>query len=87
MQNSIDLKTCLRVFNEITSKGERCDHYFEYHGFKAWSDFDGYTCFLQYNQVTMTLMFHGKYEIDCPSKDALAAFEQKLMQFALHCCR
>jgi len=87
LQNSIDLKTCLRVFNEITSKGTRSEHYFEYQGFKAWSDFDGYTCFLQYNQVTMTLMFHGKYEIDSPGKEALAAFEQKLTQFALHFCQ
>lgn len=84
MHNSIDLKTCLRVFNETINKGERCGDYYEYHDFKAWSDFDGYTCFLQYNRVTITLMFHGKYEIDYPDKEQLAAFEQKLMQFVLH---
>ncbi|WP_044842870.1 DUF3081 family protein [Thalassomonas viridans] len=83
MHNSIDLKTCLRVFNETVTKGKRCDDYYEYHGFRAWFDFDGYTCFLQYNRVTMTLMFHGKYEIDYPAKEDLAAFEQKLMQFAV----
>ncbi|RLV59020.1 DUF3081 family protein [Parashewanella curva] len=45
---------------------------------RAWYDFDGYTCYLQYNQLIMTLQFHGKYRLEYPNKEDLHQFEAKL---------
>lgn len=83
MSNRIDLKACLSVFNHVLSHGDRNDENYVFQGFTAWSDFDGYTCFLKYREVTLTMMFHGKYEIDYPNREELVAFENKIAQFAL----
>lgn len=81
MENRLDLKRCLTVFNAVQTRGEKQAEYYNLEGFKAWSDFDGYTCFLQFNQTKVTLMFHGKYHIDCPNEQAFDEFEKKLSCF------
>lgn len=81
MRNSIDVKRALLIFSKVTSAGIRNGEYYEYQGFKAWSGFDEYTCFLQYQTVVMTLMFHGKYKVDFPDEQALEQFEKKLITF------
>lgn len=81
MQNRLDLKTCLKVFNEVQSHGEKQGDEYHCQGFIAWSDFDGYTCFLRFNQTTVTMMFHGKYQLECPSEEVFAEFERKLLSF------
>lgn len=81
MQNRLDLKTCLRVFNGVQTHGEKKDDEYHCQGFIAWSDFDGYNCFLRFNQTTATMMFHGKYHLECPSEDAFIEFERKLLTF------
>ncbi len=83
MNSRLDVKVCLSVFNHILSHGEQCDGNYVFQGFKAWSDFDGYTCFLNYSNVTLTMMFHGKYEVDYPNRDELILFENKINQFSL----
>ncbi|WP_371188098.1 DUF3081 family protein [Thalassotalea maritima] len=79
MENLIDNKLALAAFAEITNKGDKHDDKFEYQGIAAWQDFDGYTCFLGYKDVLMTLMFHGKYDIEFDDKDSLKAFINKLI--------
>lgn len=79
MKNSIDLKQCLSVYDKVTSQGETKDGCYYLDGFKAWTDFDGYNCFLQYQDVTVTLMFHGKYDVQFSHADSLKMFEKKLI--------
>lgn len=81
MQNRLDVKTCLKVFNAVQSKGEKQNEAYLRHGFEAWSDFDGYTCFLRHGDTTVTLMFHGKYHLECPSEESFEQFEKKLLTF------
>jgi hypothetical protein len=81
LKNNLDIKRSLLIFNKIISKGECDNGRCILQGMTAWYDFDGYTCYLGFNEVTLTLLFHGKYHIDSPSKDSLTAFEKKLSQF------
>jgi len=80
MKNSIDLKRCLSVFNIIIEKGDKRGSEFEYHGIYAWHDFDGYTCFMKYKQMTLSLFFHGKYDITFDNESDLHEFEKKLIK-------
>ena len=79
MKNSIDLKTCLSVYDRVMSEGKNSGEYREFKGLRAWTDFDGYHCFLQFKDVTVTLMFHGKYDVQFENADSLKMFEKKLI--------
>ena len=83
MKNSIDLKRCLLIFDKVSSLGEKRDDKHHYQGLTAWMDFDGYNCYLSYNDVVLTLMFHGKYDIQFEQPDSLTQFEKKLQNFDL----
>lgn len=79
MKNSIDLKSCLSVYDKVISQGEKSGEEYTLEGIKAWTDFDGYNCFLQYKDVTITLMFHGKYDVKFEQAESLTLFEKKLI--------
>lgn len=83
MKNSIDLKRCLLIFDKVQTLGEKQGDKHVYQGLTAWTDFDGYTCFLAFNDVTLTMMFHGKYDITFSNEENLAKFEKKLANFDL----
>ncbi|MCH2058602.1 MAG: DUF3081 domain-containing protein [Thalassotalea sp.] len=78
MKNELDVKQGLTVFNQVLSKGELQEGKYQWQGLTAWHDIDGYTCYLQYNQVLVTLMFHGKYATDYPNDDAWHQFMKKI---------
>ncbi|QBY04808.1 DUF3081 domain-containing protein [Thalassotalea sp. HSM 43] len=78
MENLIDNKLALTAFERITRLGEKTDTGYQFQGVSAWQDYDGYTCFLGYNDVTMTLMFHGKYDIEYSTSDSLKQFMKKI---------
>ena len=82
MKNSIDLKRCLSVYDKITTNGELRDGKYHYQGMEAWTDFDGYTCYLLYADVTVTLMFHGKYDVQFKDNDSLKRFDNKLHELS-----
>ncbi|MDH5915683.1 DUF3081 domain-containing protein [Vibrio splendidus] len=58
MDNRITIIEFLRVFDCIRSSGEQLGE------MVAWHDYDGYTCWLSYRDVTVTLMFHGSLRIE-----------------------
>ena len=78
MHNELDIKYCLSVFNKVLSDGEVSEGKRHWHGLSAWADFDGYTCYLQFNQVVVTLLFHGKYAVEMPNDDAWQQFLKKI---------
>ncbi|WP_371372365.1 DUF3081 family protein [Thalassotalea aquiviva] len=83
MKNKLDSLLYLNVFNLVCRQGDKRDGYYDYNGLTAWQDFDGYTCFLSDGTVTMTLMFHGRYDIDYPNKDALEFFHKRVQKISL----
>lgn len=78
MKNHIDLKHSLSVFNYICEHGERDSGKYQLEGVSAWHDFDGYTCYLQFNQVTLSMFFHGKYQLEYATQAEFNAFELKI---------
>lgn len=83
MKNSLDVKRCLLIFDKILKQGEKNGEKYLLKGLEAWTDFDGYNCYLSFNNVIVTIMFHSKYDIQFESQDALLKFEKKLQAFDL----
>jgi len=54
----------LQVFNLITTKESKKDGVYALSDISASQDFDGYTCWLAYKDLTITLLFHGSYYFD-----------------------
>jgi hypothetical protein len=67
----------LQLFNVVSTQGEKINDGYEFQGIRAWHDFDGYTCWLKYNDLTVTLLFHNKYQFDYQSEDTLTNFMKK----------
>lgn len=82
MQNSINTKKYLRAFDIITRLGQKSDDKFEFENVQAWSDFDGYNCFMAFNGVTIAIMFHGHYNIDFADSEQLEKFDKKILSIA-----
>ena len=76
--NQLKKRNLLQVFDLITTKGNKCDGVYEFAGIRAANDFDGYTCWLAYKDLTITLLFHGKYDFDYKDEDTLKAFFKKI---------
>lgn len=80
MQNHLDQKMFLEAFNTIIDKGHKEQGYYLLDDVKAWHDYDGYSCYISYNKVEMTLMFHGKYLLDYKNEGLLESFIKKVLQ-------
>jgi hypothetical protein len=76
--NKVALSDSLMAFDIVITKGHHIDHHYEYQGLKAWYDFDGYTCYLSYMDLTLTLLFHGRYAVDFQQQETLKAFLSKI---------
>ncbi|WP_305405408.1 DUF3081 domain-containing protein [Photobacterium leiognathi] len=64
MDNQLTIKEFLRVFDHIRSIGKPLDSKYLLEDIYAWHDYDGYTCWLNYRDVTVTLMFHGSLKVE-----------------------
>lgn len=71
-------RNLLEVFNLITTKGSKVGSDYTYSGIKAGQDFDGYTCWLSYKDLTVTLLFHGPYDLNYKEEDTLKVFFNKI---------
>ncbi|GAA6172567.1 hypothetical protein NBRC116592_22370 [Colwellia sp. KU-HH00111] len=69
-----DKRNLLHVFNVIRDNGVKVNQGYELQGIKAWHDFDGYQCWLSYHDLTVTLLFHNKYQFDYSHDDTVANF-------------
>jgi hypothetical protein len=68
----------LIVFNLILTDGVKVEGEHNFLGIRAWHDFEGYTCWLAYKDLTVTLLFHGSFFIDYEQKDTLDEFYKKV---------
>ncbi|SEL76734.1 Protein of unknown function [Colwellia chukchiensis] len=81
--NALDLKDLLHIFNLVTREGEKIQESYHYEGIKAWHDFDGYTCFLAYKDLTLTFLFHGRYNVDFEQQATFDRFVAKVSKLLM----
>jgi len=78
MKNDLDSKLLLRVFEKTRQHGEHKDQFYVLDGIKAYTDFDGYTVYMEDALVKLTFGFHNQYHFDYQSQSDFTAFEKKL---------
>lgn len=78
MEEKVNIKQALRVYQKIATQGSRHEDGFKWQGLHASSDFDGYTVYLSDGTTSLTLYFHNKFSLDSPGTKATATFLQRL---------
>ena len=78
MKNELDSKLVLRVFDKIRQEGEEVEGKYRLEGVMAYTDFDGYTFYIQDARVNMQFGFHNQYHFDYQKSEDFEAFEKKL---------
>ena len=64
----------LSVFNQILSLGKKRDGRFYFDEFSAWHDVDGYTCYIGYKDLVMTIYFHSQFSFEYHEKATMKRF-------------
>lgn len=67
-------KELLHIFDLVSSNGHKIQGVWELQGIRVWHDFDGYTCWLAYKDLTVTLLFHGKLDVEYDDIDTISEF-------------
>ncbi|MFT4724898.1 MAG: hypothetical protein ACI84K_002102 [Pseudohongiellaceae bacterium] len=78
MKNDIDSKFVLIVFDKITKHGEKKGDEHFLMGIKGYTDFDGYTLFIEDAQVKLNFGFHNQYHFDYEKEEHFEKFIKKL---------
>ena len=78
MKNNLDSKFLLRVFEKVRQHGENKDEAYHLNGIKAFTDFDGYTVYMEDALVKLSFGFHNQYHFDYDNQSQYDAFEKKL---------
>jgi hypothetical protein len=78
INNTLTTRDFLRIFDLISTNGIKSNGAYEFLGIRAWHDFDGYTCWLAYNDLTITMLFHGKFSIEYEDEDTFNKFNKKV---------
>jgi len=76
--NRLKKQNLLRIFDLVTTKGCKLKDAYELSGIRASYDFDGYTCWLTYKDLTVTLLFHGSHDFNYQQKDTIDIFFKKI---------
>ncbi len=78
MKNELQSKFLLAVFDKIRQHGEQKEGAYHLDGIKAYTDFDGYTLYIEDALVKLSFGFHNQYHFDYESSSQYDAFEKKL---------
>ena len=78
----MSLSNHLMVFNHVISKGKIHDNKYHLEGLTAWHDFDGYTCYLGYQDLVMTLQFHGRFSYEYKHRVVYNEFNTRVVAIA-----
>lgn len=84
MKNELDSKFLLSVFDKVRTHGEQHEQQYRLEGVIAYTDFDGYTVYIEDAQVKLSFGFHNQYHYDYESAAHLEAFEKKLEYIGKH---
>ncbi len=79
MENRLTVMQFLHVFDCVRANGDKHDHKYQLGELVAWHDYDGYTCWLGYKDVVVTLMFHGSLKIEYQNSKNYAAFNKQCL--------
>ena len=78
MEDQFNINQALRVYDKVVTHGIKRGDKSYFQDISAWSDFDGYTIQLSYEQVTLSIYFHNKYEFEYGHSKSLDLFLKKL---------
>lgn len=78
MKNEIDSKFLLAAFEKIRQHGTASNSQYSLEGVTAYTDFDGYTVYMEDALVKLSFGFHNQYHFDYDSASHFEAFEKKL---------
>ena len=78
--NPLMNRNLLEIFDLITTQGIKGSEGYEFADIKASYDFDGYTCWIVFKDLTVTLLFHGKYAFDYTNQKTLKEFFNKVSE-------
>jgi hypothetical protein len=78
MKNDIDSKFILSVFDKMVQHGEKKGEEHFLMGLKGYTDFDGYTLFVEDAQVSLNFGFHNKYHFNYEKEEHFEKFIKKL---------
>lgn len=78
INNTLTTRDFLRIFDLISTNGIKSNGAYEFRGIRAWHDFDGYTCWLAYNDLTITILFHGKFSVEYKEENTFEKFNKKV---------
>ncbi|OCH19916.1 DUF3081 domain-containing protein [Aliivibrio sp. 1S128] len=87
MDSRLTTKEFLRVFDCVRSSGDLQNTKYHLDDISAWHDYDGYTCWLGYKDVIVTLMFHGSLKIEFDKSSNYSYFTKQCLAIitANHC--
>jgi hypothetical protein len=60
LQEKVNIKQALRVFDIIRSNGDRTEEGYRFRNLTAFTDFDGYTVTIKNDYVRLDIYFHNK---------------------------
>lgn len=78
MDEKIDVRKALRVFQQIMSDGERIDNQYHLNGLVAHTDFDGYTATIRNDYVCLDIFFHNKFSFTYSDNKEKMLFLEKM---------
>jgi mevalonate pyrophosphate decarboxylase len=70
----------LELFNYVLTHGERIEGKIHFNNLTAWHEIDGYTCYLGYQDVTLTLLFHSRLSYVYDNKSSFTAFQNEALK-------
>ena len=78
MKNDLDPKLILQVYDYIQQHGKDSEQGKIFEGVTAFSDWDGYTIYLQGSGVLLRFGFHNKYDLTYDYENQKGQFLHKL---------
>jgi len=78
MKNEISSKFVLSVFEKMRQHGEKQQEIYVLGGLQAFTDFDGYTLFIEDAQVKLRFGFHNQYDFEYVKDEHFEQFIKKM---------
>lgn len=67
----------LELFNHVLTHGTKKRSKMCLGSLCAWHEADGYTCYLEFNGVTLTLLFHNRFSYEYDEESGLLTFKSE----------
>lgn len=78
MNEKIDIRQALRVFDKMTIDGQRIGNEYHLDDLVAYTDFDGYTVTIRSNHASLDVFFHNKFSFKYTNDKEKAFFLKKI---------